>query len=169
MAGKMRPYTALVSKLLFPAHELLKSHTTLGIRRTLEKTQWWSADEIANYQLTRLRALLTEAGKSVPYYRQLFADLNFEPARISSVSDLARLPFLTKPLIRQHSNALKHESATRLTRSNTGGSSAEPENQRLARRTAGIGTCQARRRLVLQRIAVLADQRFGQKWQSGQI
>ena len=126
MAGNMRPYTALVSKLLFPAHELLKSHTTLGIRRTLEKTQWWSADEIAKYQLTRLRALLTEAGKSVPYYRQLFADLNFEPARISGLSDLARLPFLTKPLIRQHSNALKHESATRLTRSNTGGSSGEP-------------------------------------------
>ncbi len=122
----MNAYTALISKVVFPIHERLKSHTTLEIRRTLEKSQWWSAQEIANFQLKRLRALLSEAGAHVPYYRQLFAELNFQPAQIDSLAELARLPFLTKPLIRQHNEALKHPTARRLSQSNTGGSSGEP-------------------------------------------
>jgi len=74
----------------------------------------------------RLRALLTEAGQRVPYYRQLFRDLGFEPTRVQSLADLQQLPFLTKPIIRANTEALKHEQARGLARFNTGGSSGEP-------------------------------------------
>jgi len=47
----------------------------------------------------------------VPYYRSLFHDKAFDPASIKSLSDLARLPFLTKEIIRANTEQLKSEVA----------------------------------------------------------
>jgi len=119
-------YTRFVSGLLFPLHERLKRHDTVAVRRQMEQTQWWSPERLQELQVQRLRALLTEAGQRVPYYRQLFRDLGFEPTRVQSLADLQQLPFLTKPIIRANTEALKHEQARGLARFNTGGSSGEP-------------------------------------------
>jgi phenylacetate-CoA ligase len=120
------PYTRLVAGLVFPLHERLKRHDTVAVRRKLEQTQWWPAERIAELQLDRLRTLLSEAGRHVPYYRELFGRLGFEPAAVRSVGDLQRLPLLTKADIRRGGDAFRHERAGRLTRHNTGGSSGEP-------------------------------------------
>lgn len=119
-------YTSLISSVLFPLHERLKGHSTVAVRRRLEETQWWSADQLQGLQVERLRALLVEAGRHVPYYRDLFREQGFDPARVDSVTDLQRLPLLTKSLIRAHTEQLKHEHARGLARFNTGGSSGEP-------------------------------------------
>lgn len=119
-------YTRFTAGVLFPLHERLKQHSTVAVRRQLEASQWWPAEQLQALQVERLRALLTEAGRSVPYYRDLFRAQGFDPAQLSSIADLQRLPFLTKPLIRAHSDALKHEQAQGLARFNTGGSSGEP-------------------------------------------
>jgi phenylacetate-CoA ligase len=119
-------YTACVSRVLFPLQERLKHHTTVAARRRLEETQWWPADRLQALQVERLRALLVEAGAHVPYYRDLFQAQGFDPAQLTSVADLQRLPFLAKPLIRTHTDALKHDQAQGLARFNTGGSSGEP-------------------------------------------
>ena len=119
-------YTRFTAGVLFPLHERLKQHSTVAVRRKLEASQWWSPEQLQALQVERLRALLTEAGRSVPYYRDLFRARGFDPAQVSSIADLQRLPFLTKPLIRAHSDALKHEQAQGLARFNTGGSSGEP-------------------------------------------
>ena len=119
-------YTAFTSGLLFPLQERLKGHSTVTVRRRLEETQWWPADKLQALQVQRLRALLVDAGRHVPYYRDLFRERSFDPAQGSGVADLQRLPFLTKPLIRAHTDQLKHEHARGLARFNTGGSSGEP-------------------------------------------
>ncbi|MFN4326520.1 MAG: phenylacetate--CoA ligase family protein [Azonexus sp.] len=119
-------YTRLVSGLIFPIHERLKHHSTVAVRRQLEDSQWWPADHLAALQLDRLRHLLTQAQHHVPYYRQLFASLNFDAAAIASLDDLQHLPFLTKAIIRQNQEQLKADNAERLARFNTGGSSGEP-------------------------------------------
>ncbi|MEJ6002468.1 phenylacetate--CoA ligase family protein [Paucibacter soli] len=119
-------YTRFVSGVLFPLHEKLKRHDTVAVRRELDASQWWSAAQLQAHQLRRLRELLCEAGRAVPYYRQLFAELGFDPAAIRSLDDLRRLPMLTKPLIRAHSEAMKHPQAQQLSMSSTGGSSGEP-------------------------------------------
>jgi phenylacetate-CoA ligase len=121
-----RPYTALVSKLLFPLHERLKRHDTVRIRRFLEASQWWTSQQLREFQLTRLRSLLTHADRHVPYYRELFREHAVRVEKITSVDDISRLPFLTKPLIRANAEALKSELAGGLMRFNTGGSSGEP-------------------------------------------
>ena len=121
------PYTRLVSRVLFPLHERLKRHTTVGVRRRMEQTQYWSEGQLAALQLERLRQLLRRAQAQVPYYTGLFARLGFDPARdLHSLADLARLPLLDKGAIRANTDAMKAADAVGLARFNTGGSSGEP-------------------------------------------
>ncbi|MCW5623690.1 MAG: phenylacetate--CoA ligase family protein [Burkholderiales bacterium] len=118
-------YTRLISGAVFPVQERLKKHTTVAVRRGMERSQWWDTDRLEALRNDRLRALLTHAGTFVPYYRQLFTELRFDP-KTASLADLSRLPFLTKPLIRANTKALESEQAVGLARFNTGGSSGEP-------------------------------------------
>jgi phenylacetate-CoA ligase len=118
--------TRLVSGVLFPLHEQIKGHGSVRMRRELERTQWLSPEELAEAQLSRLRGFLGSAGRDVPYYRDLYRRLGFEPESIRSIADIAGLPFLDKPTIRANVETLKSEAAKRLVRYNTGGSSGEP-------------------------------------------
>jgi len=120
------PYTALVSNLLFPLHEKLKGHDTVAVRKAMEKTQWAAAGELEQLRLQRLRQLLRNAREHVPYYRNLFEDIGFDPEQVTGLSDLQKLPFLTKEVIRRHTDDLKADNARGLQRFNTGGSSGEP-------------------------------------------
>lgn len=122
----MRPYTWLCSHVLFPLHEQLKGHESVALRRRLERSQWSSPDAIAAEQVERLRAFLSDIGARVPYYRDLFRTLGFDPTGVRSVADLAVLPTLDKPTIRAHLEALKAEGHGALSRYTTGGSSGEP-------------------------------------------
>ncbi len=119
-------YTSLVSKLLFPMQERLKSHTTVDVRRQMEQSQWWTPAQLEALQVQRLQRLLSHAQAKVPYYRNLFAERGFDAAKVGSIAELQRLPFLTKAVIRQHTDALKAQDAQGLARFNTGGSSGEP-------------------------------------------
>ena len=119
-------YTRLVSHLMFPLHERLKRHDTVAVRRDMEAVQWWPPEHLEQLQLQRLRAFLQDVGSQVPYYRDLFAQLAFDPSAVSSVADLQRLPLLDKATIRAHTDALRHAHSQGLARFNTGGSSGEP-------------------------------------------
>lgn len=119
-------YTKLAAGMLFPLHERIKGHTSVALRRSLETSEWFSAEQITALRLRKLRAFLQRVNQSVPYYQGVFSRIGFEPGSITSLDDLARLPFLTKPLIREHTDALKATDAGPLKRYNTGGSSGEP-------------------------------------------
>ena len=118
-------YTQLVSRFVFPVQEQLKGHSTVAVRRSMEQSQWWQPEQLVAFQLARLRALLTGT-QQVPYWRDLFARLKFDPRAVASVSDLQALPLLDKATIRAHVDAMKHPQARGLARFNTGGSSGEP-------------------------------------------
>ena len=122
----MNLYTRFVSRAVFPLQERLKKHDTVRVRRAMEASQWWSAAQLEAYQLDRLRAFLADVGTHVPFYRQVFSEAGFDPAKMSRVADLQRLPFLTKPVIRANTDALRADDARGLARFNTGGSSGEP-------------------------------------------
>jgi len=115
-----------VSSAVFPLHEWLKGHSSRGRLRELEASQWWDRDRIGRVQLERLRALVDAARRNVPYYRRVLADVGVDAASLRSLADLARLPFLTKALIRANLDELKADGAPPLKRYNTGGSSGEP-------------------------------------------
>jgi phenylacetate-CoA ligase len=122
----MELYTPLVASVLFPLHERLKGHSTVAMRRNLERTQWWSKGALEILQVMRLRTMLKDVSEHVPYYRELFAAAHFDPESVGSVVDLQGLPCLTKPIIRARSQDLRHARAHHLSKSSTGGSSGEP-------------------------------------------
>jgi phenylacetate-CoA ligase len=119
-------YTRACASLVFPLHERLKGHATVAVRRDLERTQWWPAERLVALQLEKLRALLGRASAEVPYYRDVMNRLGLAPAQVGTLRDLAKLPFLTKDLIRANADRLKSDRASSLKRYNTGGSSGEP-------------------------------------------
>jgi phenylacetate-CoA ligase len=118
--------TRLIANLVFPLQERLKKHTTVGVKRGMEASQYWPRERLEALRVARLQSLLGHARAHVPYYRDLFKQLDFDPSTVKSCSDLQRLPFLTKTEIRTHTEALKSEGASDLARFNTGGSSGEP-------------------------------------------
>lgn len=119
-------YTRFVSQVLFPLHERFKSHTSVAVRRAMEDSQWWPPERLQAFQVQRLRELLADVAVNVPYWRDLFAGLRFDPASVTSVDDLRALPLLDKATIRAHTEAMKHPQVQPLARFNTGGSSGEP-------------------------------------------
>jgi phenylacetate-CoA ligase len=119
-------YTPIVSKLLFPLHERLKGHHSVALMHGMERSQWLEPDVLQALQMRRLRLLLQAAGTHVPYYRSLFATLQFKPDTVRGVEDLRQLPLLDKATIRANTEALKLPQAKGLARFNTGGSSGEP-------------------------------------------
>jgi len=119
-------YTRLCSSLLFPLHERLKGHHSVALRKELERSQWLPADHLVDLQVSRLKAFLTQIGTRVPYYRDLFARLEFRPECVQSIADIATLPLLDKATIRAGRDQMLSTAAGKVLQYNTGGSSGEP-------------------------------------------
>lgn len=122
----MSTYTTLCSGLLFPLHEFAKGHRTVGLRKSLERSQWWNPARLEAYRINRLRTFLASCKSRVPFYRDLFARVGFDPCTLDCLEALRQLPLLTKGDIRAHTDRLKAEGHGHLTRYSTGGSSGEP-------------------------------------------
>ncbi len=119
-------YTQLVSKLLFPLQERLKGHNSVTLRQALEKSQWLTATQIQQLQSNKLQTFIQNAYQHVPYYRNLLDSLGIKASDFNSPAQLARLPFLTKAVIRENEDNLKADNAQGLQKFNTGGSSGSP-------------------------------------------
>ncbi|MBS0346301.1 MAG: phenylacetate--CoA ligase family protein [Proteobacteria bacterium] len=119
-------YTSVASGAIFPLHEHLKSHDSVARRKDLERTQYLPLEQILALRNERLKRFLMDIGTHVPYYRDLFREQGFDPAAYRGLEDLQRLPFLTKPLIRENVDKLRADDSGPVTRYNTGGSSGEP-------------------------------------------
>jgi phenylacetate-CoA ligase len=122
----MNLYTAFVSRILFPLHERLKGHSSVAVRRSMERSQWLPRKEMEELQIRHLREFLVRIGNDVPYYRELFKSIEFDPAGLRSLRDLQRLPLTGKADIRANMERLKAENAGPLEKFSTGGSSGEP-------------------------------------------
>ncbi|WP_137938919.1 AMP-binding protein [Chitinivorax sp. B] len=119
-------YTAFAANVLFPLHEKLKRHDTIAVKHELERTQWLKPAELQSLQINRLRAFLTDCGQHVPYYRALFRSISFDPTRVNVLSDLTRLPILTKDIIRREFDNLKSTQAEPMRLFSTTGSTGDP-------------------------------------------
>lgn len=121
----MHPF--LVNRLIFPLHEWLKGKPTYARLAELERTQWLAPERMRELQLRRLRAHLDFAYREVPYYHRLLNDHGLQPSRIQTFEDFARIPWLTKDLIRRHLDDLQPRTRIRrVKRVVTGGSTGTP-------------------------------------------
>lgn len=95
----------------------------------LSRTEFASAEELQEIQLSKLRRLLQHASAHVPYYRNLFHKEGIDSHAIRSIDDLSHLPLLTKDMIRENPTAFLSEHVAgkaNLTKITTGGSTGTP-------------------------------------------
>ncbi len=59
-------------------------------------------EDLEQLQLERLQATCNRVAVNVPFYRNRFAELRFDPERLRSLDDLRAIPFTTKQDLRDH-------------------------------------------------------------------
>jgi phenylacetate-CoA ligase len=114
-----------IAQTLVPAVKTLCGRDYAKHLAFLNKSQWWSPEELREFQWRELQILLRIAFESVPFYRTKYAGIRFEDIR--TWDDFKRLPTLTRREVQQNLQDLR--STTFRGKSqfySTGGSSGEP-------------------------------------------
>lgn len=122
-------YESLFRRALYPAYESgLRRRKTLDYLREYERDQWRSADELHALQWDKLRRLIAHCWQQVPFYREWWGQAGVAAAEdIRSREDYARLPLLTKPVIRERfESMIAPEYRDAMYFKSTGGSTGEP-------------------------------------------
>ncbi len=83
----------------------LPGHVTLAPRILkdfffFKKSANWSKEQVRTYQNKKLIEIVQYAGKYVPYYRNLFKDINFDIKKFKGIEDLFKIPYLDKEILR---------------------------------------------------------------------
>jgi phenylacetate-CoA ligase len=124
----LAPPASLPGYLLLAGTHRLRQSKALGILREIQRAPFESLEQVRGNQLRRLSALLAHAEQRVPYYRELFRSLRITSRDIQTLDDFARLPILTKDIIRDRWRDLIREDVPleRLHPHHSGGSTGVP-------------------------------------------
>ncbi len=99
----------------------------------LSRSQYWTAEQRDKYVFANLRKTLVRAWEGIPFYRERFQEVDFDPRKdFHSPEDIARVPLLTKEDVRQHFNEIvDHRFELGSIVTHTSGSTGEPLPMRL--------------------------------------
>lgn len=117
-----------VGALAFRAAERLRRSRSQQLLRQMEPLTRLSPEEARALQQERLSNLLAHSESRVPYYRELFRSLGVTSRDIRSLEDFARLPVLTKEIIRERGRDLVRDDVdiASLSVHHSGGSTGVP-------------------------------------------
>ncbi|MGH9821863.1 MAG: phenylacetate--CoA ligase family protein [Blastocatellia bacterium] len=120
-------------EILRPFYYRLPTSVCYGPRfrstlKLLDESEHWSAEQLAEHQLTRLRALLLHAEQHVKYYKKLFRAAGFDPRQLRDPSGLRALPLLDKETVRGNISDFLADNISRhrMVYFTTGGSTGTP-------------------------------------------
>ena len=123
-------FNKFISRVLYPVFERVQKR---NIRSKLPQLYAHYASplhERRERNKRQLYAILVHAYKNIPYYRELFFDVNFSPEDVlEDVHSLERIPYLTKEIVRERRQDLCcSPEATKLFLRQTGGSTGPRAN-----------------------------------------
>jgi phenylacetate-CoA ligase len=121
-------YGAAFQAVFLPAWERgVRGRATLTHLASLEQSQWFGREELNQLEVRALRELLCYAGTNVPYYRELFQKVRFEPRGVRSRADLAELPLLTREIVRErYADLVDLQQRGKNIKKGTSGSTGKP-------------------------------------------
>jgi phenylacetate-CoA ligase len=124
----MDAYGRLFQTALFPLYEtVLRKRPTLAYLKELERTQWFSYDQLHQLQSDNLRALMRHVHAHVPHYRRMLDDAGVGPDGIRTPEDLAKLPLLDRETAKSSSEDRKATGGVKLdVLKSTSGTSGSP-------------------------------------------
>ncbi len=121
-----------------PIKSIVKREAMRRILRELAETQWLSPEAIHELRSKRLRHLMVEIARDVPYYREQIRALGANPAKDDPWEILRRLPTLDKKAYRDLGSALCSERARSTpVVAHTSGTTGERLEVRIDRKAAG--------------------------------
>lgn len=91
----------IARNLLLPVSDIISGNSVSKKLSFLNDSQWWSREQIDEYQNIRLRMLIKHSVNTVPYYSNLFNKMNLSVRDIQTKSDLSKIPILTKSEIKE--------------------------------------------------------------------
>ena len=123
-----RAYSHLYGMLLWRGWErLARRRTTPAHLAFLVAMERKDPEVIERWQLDALRRLLSHAQRNVPYWRETFARVGFDPRDVKRRADLAPLPVLTRDIVRERYRDLVDPARTRTNiHKGTSGSTGTP-------------------------------------------
>jgi phenylacetate-CoA ligase len=95
----MNLYHSLASHVILPASDLFTGWDVKKAMVLLDDSQWWSEDQMIDYQNKSIQRLIKHSYTNVPYYKDLFDKYDINPNSIKEKADLKRIPVLTKEII----------------------------------------------------------------------
>lgn len=113
---------AIVKDLSLTLRGILHYHTFS------KKSCLWPEEKIKAYQFEKLKHLLSESYLGVPYYREVFKNIGFNPLKdFRKLEDLAHIPILSKQKAREVRPFLDNPKYTKnAMKLRTSGSTGEP-------------------------------------------
>lgn len=126
MIARIQP--PITRRLLLPLWATMTGSPYVRYLGQLRQEQWDSSAKHESRTLHRLRQMLQAAYDTTDYYRRVFDREHFRPADVNSLSDIKRLPVMTKAEIHQYGQEMisrKHDRR-RLIKNSTGGSTGTP-------------------------------------------
>ncbi len=90
----------------------------------LRESQWWSEEQIRDYQIGEMSRLLAHCKANVPYYAEVLKNVG----EITSLSDIEQIPFLTRDAVRENLDRMRARNLPErdFIHATTGGSSGQP-------------------------------------------
>jgi phenylacetate-CoA ligase len=71
-------------------------------RNFLLESQWWSKEQIEEYQLLKLKKLLIDSFNNTKFYRKQFEIIGFNPLNFNELSDINALPLIDKDTVNKY-------------------------------------------------------------------
>jgi phenylacetate-CoA ligase len=86
----------------------------------------WTSEQVQSYQNEKLHLITKHCRHNIPYYQQLFGDYDYHENDFTSVSDITKLPILTKEILRKEEAKIKAQNVKPFFIQHTSGSTGSP-------------------------------------------
>jgi phenylacetate-CoA ligase len=125
----------MLRKLLFITAHSLYNSKFYRIYQQIQKNQWKQFEVLKKGQESQLKNIIKFSYNNVPYYRDLFDNLDLLPDEVQKVKDLEKLPILTKEIIKDNQDKFIPENIGKIKYVNkaTSGSTGKPLKYRITK------------------------------------
>lgn len=113
---------------LFRLYERLEGRDFSPFYAAFKRNEFEDLNTLRKTQFDKLKKLVSHAHQTVPYYRDLFHSIGFNPSDLNGLEDLKKIPTLSKNTLKENFDALVSSRYDRshLMEYATGGSTGTP-------------------------------------------
>lgn len=105
--------SSYIENLVLPLSDLIQGQEIKKSLDFLKKSQWWSKEQIDDFQGKKLKELVKFASSSIPFYNKWLLDNHLGLEDFKNLQDLSKLPVVDKTLIRDHPEQFMQSDRTK--------------------------------------------------------